>query len=64
MLQMNFYGQNWKIWMWTMFISNKTALRATEVAKPLVFCVKSFQAESFLEIIKMKPLIRKPCRSK
>ena len=46
---MNFYGQNWKIWMWTMFICNKTALRATQVAKPSVFCVKSFQTEWFLE---------------
>ena len=32
---MDFYGQNWKIWMWTMFI----------------FCVKSFQAEWFLETL-------------
>ena len=31
---MNFYGPNLKIWMWTMLISNKTALRDTEVAKP------------------------------
>ena len=29
---MNFYGENWKIWMWTMFISNQTALRATQVS--------------------------------
>ena len=29
---MNFYGKNWKIWMWTMFISNKKALLATQVA--------------------------------
>ena len=35
--------------MWTMFIYNKTALRATQVAKPSVFYVKSFQAERFLE---------------
>ena len=35
--------------MWAMFISNKKALRATQVAKPSVFCVKSFQAEWFLE---------------
>ena len=33
--------------MWTMFICKKTALRATQVAKPSVFCVKSFQAEYF-----------------
>ena len=49
LLLMNLYGQNWKIWMWTMFISNKTVLRATQVAKPSVFCVKSFQDEWFLE---------------
>ena len=46
---MNFYGQNWKIWIWTKFIYNKTALRATQVAKSSVFWVKSFQAEWFLE---------------
>ena len=44
-----FYGQGWKIWMWTMFIFDKTALRATQVAKPSVIYVKSFQAEWFLE---------------
>ena len=46
---MKFYGQNSKIWMWMVFISNKTALRITQVAKPLCFSVKSFQAEWFLE---------------
>ena len=35
--------------MWTIFISNKMALRATQVAKTSVFCVKSFQAEWFLD---------------
>ena len=30
--------------MWTMFISNETALRATQVAKSSVFWVKSFQS--------------------
>ena len=29
---MKFYGQNWKIWTWTMFTSNKTVLRATQLA--------------------------------
>ena len=37
---MNFYGQNWKIWMRTIFISNRTVLRATQVSKPSIFCVK------------------------
>ena len=40
--------------MWTMFISNKTALRGTQVAKSSVFCVKSFQAEWFLVHVKDK----------
>ena len=35
--------------MWTMFISKKMALRATQVVKPSVFCLKTFQAKWFLE---------------
>ena len=47
---LRYRGQNWKIWMWTMFICNKTALRDIQVAKSTVFCVKSFQVEWFLEM--------------
>ena len=48
---MHFCGQNWKIWMWTMFISNKTALRATQVAKSLVVrstCIGKFHQKSMV----------------
>ena len=46
---MNFYGQNWKIWMWTMFISNKTAPTCHTSGKTIGLLRDNFQVEWFLE---------------